>query len=148
MKNFIMGIVVLVVLFITPGVQASEPDIFEQPITAKFQNTELGSVFKQLSKDAGIQIVYDEKLSKKNVSGLYDNVPFLNVIQRLLSRENHTLTMDRQQKILFVRSFGESQYVSTDTTLDGIYLTDLGIPLSELRSLHAKQSEEYVANSK
>jgi len=135
-------------MFVTAAsVQAAESDIFDQPITAKFQNTELSSAFKQLSEDTGIQIIYDKSLSDKTVSGLYDDTPFLNVIQRMLSRENHTLTMDRQRKILFVRGFGESQYVTTDISPDGSYMTDLGIPLDKLRALHVKQTEEYVQNT-
>jgi len=147
MKSIFLKLVVFVMLLTLTGVQAAESDIFDQPITAKFQNTELSSAFKQLSEESGIQIIYDKSLSNKTVSGLYDNTPFLNVIQRMLSRENHTLTMDRQRKILFVRGFGESQYVSTDISPDGRYMTDLGIPLDKLRALHVKQTEEYVQSS-
>ncbi len=138
---------IFTVMAIASGVQAVEPDIFHQPVTAKFHEKELDVIFKQLSEDAGIQIIYDEKISKKIVSGLFEDTSFLKVIQRLLGGENHSLTMNHKRRVMLVKGFGKSHYVSTGIKPNGKYLTDIGIPLDELKALHAKQTEEYVRNS-
>ncbi len=126
------------------AVPAIESDIFEQPVTVKFSNNELGVVLKRLSDDTGIQIIYDEKISKKMVAGSYKNVPFLTVMQRLLGGENHTLTMNQESRTLLVKGFGKVHYVTTGTRTGGEHITDIGISFSELRVLHEKQYKEYV----
>lgn len=126
------------------AVPAIDSDIFEQPVTVQFINDELGVVLKRLSDDTGIQIIYDEKISKKMVSGSYKNVPYLKVMQRLLGGVNHTLTMNQETRTLLIKSFGEANYVTTGTRTGGEYITDIGITISELRALHEKQYKEYV----
>ena len=132
-------------LFVFIGIaQAVEPDIFEQPVTIKFHDNELGVVLKKLSDVSGVQIIYDKKISTKKVSGVFENEPFKTVIQRLLGGVSHSLTMDGQNKTLLVEGFGESHYVTTGTQTGGEYLTDVNMSFSELKALHEQQHEEYV----
>lgn len=138
-------IVCSLVMFVCPSaVHAIESDIFEQPATVKFSNDELGMVLKRLSDDVSIQIIYDEKISKNKVSGSYKDVPFLTVIHRLLNGLNHSLRMDPEKRILLIKGFGKTHYVTTSAKNSSDYITDIGMPISELRALHEKQSEEFA----
>ncbi len=136
----------IVCFFVSTGgvVQAVEPDIFEQPVTLKFHNNELEVILKKLSDESGIQIIYDKRIAKKKVSGVYEDEPFKAVIQRLLGGLNHSLTMDGQKRTLLVEGFGETHYVTTQTKEGGAYLADVEMSISELKALHKEQHEEFV----
>lgn len=143
-KKYLLNLFILCLFVFTGTAQAVEPDIFEQPVTIEFHDNELGVVLKKLSDVSGILIIYDKKISTKKVSGVFENEPFMAVIQRLLGGISHSLTMNGRKKTLLVEGFGESHYVTTGKESGGDYLTDIGLTFSELRAMHAKQHEEYV----
>lgn len=143
-KKYFLKLFVFCLFVVTGTAQAVEPDIFEQPLTIEFHDNELGLALKKLSDESGIQIIYDKKISKKKVSGIYENEPFVTVIHRLLGVESHSLTMDKQKKTLLIEGFGESSYVTTGTKVGGEYLTDIGMSFRELKALHDAQQKEYI----
>ena len=143
-KKYFLKLFVFCLFVVTGTAQAVEPDVFEQPVTIEFHDNELGVVLKKLSDESGIQIIYDKKILKKKVSGIYENEPFVTVIYRLLGGESHSLTMDKQKRTLLIEGFGESSYVTTGTKVGGEYITDIGMSFSELKALHDAQNKEYL----
>jgi hypothetical protein len=143
-KKCFLNLFILCLFVLIGTAQAVESDIFEQPVTIEFHDNELGVVLKKLSDVSGVQIIYDKKISTKKVSGVFENEPFMTVIQRLLGDESHSLTMDGQKRTLLVEGFGESHYVTTGTKEGGEYLTDVNMSFSELKAMHEQQHEEYV----
>jgi hypothetical protein len=122
---------------------AVETDYFEQPITMSFNQSELGTVLKKISEMSGIKIIYDEKISQKSVSGIYEEVPLRIVVHRLLKGTSNSLTFDEKKKILLIEGFGQARYVTTETGSERVDFVDTALTYAELNALHAEQLNEF-----
>lgn len=144
----ILTLFVLALIVIANVAYGMDSDVFDQSVTVKFKKNKLGVALERLSGEVGVEIIYDEKISNNLVSGAFKDVPFSEVVNRLLSGLNHSLNMDLERKTLVIKAFGEANYVSTSAVNSDEYVTDIGIPILELHALHEKQSEEFAQQLK
>ncbi|WP_153306399.1 hypothetical protein [Desulfogranum japonicum] len=138
---------ILVVLMLTSQnvflCHAVEQNCFEQSITLKFKQVELGTIFNKIAQESGVQIIYDEKISKSIVSGEYADVPLREVVARLLRGVNHILTMDEANRTLMIRGFGSAGYAQKGPSLDS---TDSNSDLTyqQTQSLYTTQVNDHL----
>lgn len=146
MKKIFLSIfivfVVSVSLVVVAG-YAGEKDCFEQPISVSFDQIELGVAFEKLSEMTGVQIIYNEKISQKSVSAVYDNEPLMIVVYRLLRGVNHSLEMDRKSKTLLIKGFGATQYIATDSGGGLPFLAGTGLTYNEMKTLYDEQVKDF-----
>ena len=124
--------VVCVLLSHSQNSLAIDLNRFEQPVTIIVNKSELSSVLKELSKNTGVEIIYSKALANKVVSGEYLNIPLATVVRLMLRGTNHSLIYDDNNSKLWIKSFGETTYVRTNTNNTGRVYEETGLTSQEM----------------
>ena len=137
------------------GILFSPTDIFsaeqkstnwlDDPVTIRFHDEPLNKILVEISKQTGIAILYDQKLSNKEISCNYTNVKVSEAITRLFTGKNKTIQVDQEKKNIIVKTFGAKDFVWSDSNNRGQGIGQDVIPttLGDLEKMHSQQYKKY-----
>lgn len=146
MKYWLSICLVLITLPYNAAASADfEEDWLSQSVSIEFKKEPLKLVLGRLSKQTGVAIMYDEALGDNKVSGIYANIRLEKAISRLFARQNKSLIIQDDDKLIIVKHFGAKQYVWASNQHDALPSPD-GMTAEELKQMHHEQYREYRAD--
>lgn len=113
----------------------------EEPVTVRFQNKPLGKVLGIISQQTGIAIFFDQELSDEKVTCDYKNVKVSDAINRLFSDKNKSIQLNKEQKSIFIKTFGAKNFIRAETHHQ--QFNSLKMKPADIKKMHAKQYKEY-----
>ena len=116
-------------------------------VTLQAHDELLGDVLKKVSAQTGVSILYDEKYADKKVSFSFYGASLEDVINRVFQGVNKLLTINSEEQVLVVETFGVKKYAlayaeETSNKETRLSVFD-GMTQQELADLHQKQYADY-----
>ncbi len=142
----ILSAFALLLLLSAPAVSSTEagPSNQGENVSLKLQNIPFSQVASEINSQTGYTVIFDEKWNSLPISGVYNDVSLEEFFRRVFRKQNTSLLIDSQDKLLIVRFFGDKSF---EDLLSGALVAGKGpgnqnqIP-DEIRELHAQQRQE------